>query len=113
MSTDEQRKQWAEHIADEAEALQRQQRAAGGTHSPVEGPLPYTAAELETAVAAAVATERQRCAGIADAWSNDARLLQVFADFTEWELRAAVATARAVAGEIRDASASREPAKAV
>ena len=107
MDTSEQRKQWADHIADEDRALQLQQQAAGATHSPTEGPLPHTAEELEAAVTAAVARERQRCAEIADAWSMEARLLERFGDFTEWELRAATATARAVGGEIRAGAAHR------
>lgn len=101
MSTSEQRKQWAEHIADEGRARELQQRAAGGTHTPTEGPLPFTASELEAAVAAAVSAERGRCAAIADTWCAEARLLAAFGDLTEWELRAAAAAARAVATEIR------------
>lgn len=101
MSTHEQRDQWAAHIADESRALELQQRAAGGTHSPAEGPLPHTTEELESSVAAAVAAERQRCAEIADSWAAESRLLETFADFTQWELRAAAATARALATEIR------------
>lgn len=103
MSTSEQRKQWAEHIADESRALQIQQQAAGGTHSPLEGPLPYTGEQLEAAVAAAVASERQRCAELADAWSTEPKLLERFGDLTEGELRAAAATARALGGAIRGA----------
>ena len=101
MSSIEQRKQWAEHIKDEAKALEVQQQAAGGTHSPVEGPLPYSADDLAVAVAAAVTAERQRCAEIADGWSAEAKLRDAFGDFTEWELRAATATARAVGNDIR------------
>lgn len=103
MSSSEQRKQWAAHIADEGRALEAQQRAAGATHSPTEGPLPHTASELESAVALAVAAERQRCAEIADTWSVEAKVLETFADFTQWELRASAATARAMAAEIRAA----------
>lgn len=107
MSTTDQRKQWAEHLDDEAKALQRQQQTAGGTHTPVEGPLPYSADQLDAAIAASVAAERQRCAEIADSWSGEARLLEAFGDFTEWELRAAAATARAVGCEIRNTAAPR------
>ena len=103
MSTSEQRKQWAEHIADEADALARQQQSAGDRHSPVERPLPHTADEVAVAVAAAIAAERLRCADIAEGWAGEPRLLEAFGDFTEWELRAAAATARAVASEIRAA----------
>lgn len=107
MSTSEQRKQWAQHIADEGRALELQQEAAGATHSPTEGPMPYTVNQLESAVAAAVAAERLRCAGIADTWCEEAKVLATFADFTEWELRASAATARALAAEIRNGAAPR------
>jgi hypothetical protein len=107
MNTSEQRRQWAEHIADEGRALQRQQEAAGTTHSPREGPLPHTAEQLEAAVAAAVAGERQRCAALAEAWSAEPRLLETLGDLTEGELHAAAATARGVAAEIRGATAHR------
>ena len=46
MSGMAQRKEWAEHIRDEARALEVQQHAAGGTHSPVEGPMLYSAEQL-------------------------------------------------------------------
>lgn len=101
MSTSEQRKQWAAHMADEDRARQLQQQSAGASHTPTEGPLPYSAQQLEAAVNAAVASERQRCADIADAWSVETKLMEAFGDFTEWELRAASATARAVGGDIR------------
>jgi hypothetical protein len=106
MSAIDKRQQWAQHLQDEAKALERQQEAAGSTHSPVEGPLPYSADQLAEAVAIAVAAERQRCAQIAESWTVEARLLEVFGDFTEWELRAASATARAVGSEIRGAPVS-------
>ena len=102
MSSIEQRKQWAEHIKDEAKALHEQQQAAGDTHSPLEGPLPHTADDLAAAVAAAVTAERQRCAEIADRWSAQANLRGTFGDFSESELRAAAATARAIGNDIRD-----------
>lgn len=107
MSTNEQRKQWAEHLADERQALQIQQRAAGETHSPTEGPLPHTVDQLDAAVAAAVAAERQRCAEIAAAWASESRLRHAFGDFTAEELRAAAAAASAVADEIRSAAGPR------
>lgn len=103
-------KQWAQHIKDEAVALGLQQQSAGDSHAPVTGPLPHTADQLTLAVAAAVAAERQRCAEIADSWGSEARLQEAFGDFTEWELRAGTATARAVAGEIRNPAAGpRQP----
>lgn len=105
MSTNEQREQWAAHIAEEGRALELQQRAAGGTHSPTERPLPHSVDELESAVAAAVAAERQRCAEIADSWGVESKVVETFADFTQWELRACAAMARAVAAEIRNRAA--------
>lgn len=101
MSTSNQRNQWAEHIADERRAVEQQQRSAGATHSPTEGPIPFTENELRAAVAAAVAAERERCAGVADKWSAEAKLLERFGDFREPELRAGSVTASAVAAEIR------------
>lgn len=101
MSTNDQRRQWADHIADEARELQVQQRAAGQTHSPTEGPLPFTADQLEDAVRAAVDAERERCAAIADAWSAQPKLLAAFGGFSEPEARAAAAAARAIGSDIR------------
>lgn len=101
MSTSDQRKQWAQHIADEGHALELQQRAAGSSHSPIEGPTPYTENQLRSAVAAAVAAERERCAGVADKWRAEARLLEGLGDWTAGELRAGSVTASAVAAEIR------------
>lgn len=108
MSTSEQRRQWAEHIADERQALQLQQQAAGPTHSPKEGPLPYTEDQMHAAIAAAVAAERHRCAELADAWSTESKLLEAFTGLTEGELRVAAAIASAVAGEIRGSAAKRQ-----
>jgi hypothetical protein len=108
LSTSDQRKLWAEHMEDEARALDLQQQEAGSTHSPVEGPLPYSADELNQAVAAAVAAERQRCAQIADNWTDETRLMQAFNGSTAAELRAAAAVARAVGDEIRTTT---EPAR--
>lgn len=104
MSNTEQRRQWAEHMDDEAKALQWQQRAAGGTHSPVEGPLPHSENDLAQAVAAAVHAERQRCAGIADRWREAALLPGTFPSQTEAERRAAAAIAAAIGDEMRRAA---------
>lgn len=101
MTTSDQRRQWADHIRDESDARRLQQAAAGGTHSPVVGPLPYTEDQLALAIAEAVAAERERCAGIADSWGGEPRLLAAFAKFTAQELHAAAEAARAVAREIR------------
>lgn len=69
MSNQDQRRQWADHMKDEAEALKRQQVTAGDTHSPVEGPLPHSSNDLQAAVAAAVAAENERCARLAEGWT--------------------------------------------
>lgn len=92
-----QRKLWAEHRRDEAVARQAQQRSAGDTHSPLPGPLPYSEDDLDQAVRA----ERERCAAVADGWADEGSLRRVFADMTEWELRAAAEVARAVGRAIR------------
>ena len=104
MNGADQRRQWSEHLEDEARALELQQQSAGETHSPLAGPLPHSADQLADAVAAAVAAERQRCAELADSWSTEARLQAAFGDFTAGELRAAAAAARAVGRAIRNAS---------
>ena len=97
MSDTRQREQWAEHLRDEQTARDTQQVSAGGTHSPVIGPLPHSVSDLEAAVLA----ERERCAAIADTWASDARLRQAFSDFTQWELGAATEVAHAIARAIR------------
>ena len=101
MSNTDQRKQWAEHMDDEARALQVQQQAAGGTHSPVEGPLPHSENDLTDAVAAAVLAERQRCARLADSWREDAKLIGAFTGLTEAQRRAAAEVAIAIGNELR------------
>lgn len=101
MSSIEQRRQWAEHIKDEAKALQEQQDAAGDTHSPMEGPLPHSADDLAAAVATAITAERQRCADVAEGWNAEAKLREAFGEFSEPELRAAALTARAIGRDIR------------
>lgn len=98
MSNTTQRAQWAEHLKDEAVELQAQQRAAGSTHSPVEGPLPHSADALESAVRA----ERERCCAIASRWTSEAEVHRAFAEWTEWETRAAVEMARAILRDIRE-----------
>jgi hypothetical protein len=101
MSNTEQRKQWAEHMGDEARALEVQQQAAGVTHSPLERPLPHSKDDLVGAVADAVRAERERCAGIADSWRDEGKLLGAFAGLTQAERRAAAAIAAAIGSEMR------------
>lgn len=97
MRDTQQQQQWARHLADEREALRAQQADAGATHEPVAGPLPHSADD----VSSATRVERERCAAIAEAWSDEGTLRATFADFTEWELRAATEVARTVARAIR------------
>jgi hypothetical protein len=101
MSDKEQRRQWAEHLRDEADALKGQQASAGGSHRPVAGPLPHSADDLTAAVAAAVAAERERCARIAEHWGAEERIGPAFGAFSPPELRAAATVARRIAGDIR------------
>jgi hypothetical protein len=110
MNETNQRKQWAEHLQDEADALGLQQQSAGDSHTPVEGPLPHSADQLAIAVGAAVSQERLRCAKVAESWSSETRLLEAFGDFTERELRAAAVVARAIGREIRGGAGPRTAA---
>ena len=98
MSTTRQRAQWAEHLKDEAVELRAQQLSAGSTHSPVEGPLPHSTDALEAAVRA----ERERCCAIASRWTSEAEVQGAFAEWTQWETRAAMEMARAILRGIRE-----------
>jgi hypothetical protein len=98
MSNTRLRAQWAEHLKDEATELRAQQVSAGDTHSPVAGPLPHSADALEDAVQ----VERERCFGIAARWTSEAEVHRAFADWTEWETRAAMELARVIARAIRE-----------
>ncbi|HYF19501.1 MAG TPA: hypothetical protein VEA40_16675 [Ramlibacter sp.] len=101
MSESRQREQWTAHLKDEASARLEQQAAAGPDHRPVAGPLPFSAENLEQATRSAILQERDRCARLADAWTDHDRLLEVLPDLSD-EQRDAVATAvRALAAEIR------------
>jgi hypothetical protein len=105
MSEADQRKQWSDHMKDEAIALEEQQTSAGDTHSPVQR-WDARPGGADAEVSAATAAERQRCAGMADSWADAPRLQRAFPDFSEAELAAAGAALRALAAEIRDAAAS-------
>ena len=102
MSDTRQRAQWAEHLKDEAVELRAQQVSAGGTHSPVAGPLPHSADALDAAVRA----ERERCCALASRWTSEAEVHLAFAEWTEWEARAAVEMARAILRGIREGHAA-------
>lgn len=101
MKTRNQRDQWADHLRDEAAAREAEQAAAGGSHEPVQGPLPYSADDLEDAIAAQVRQERERCAAIAERWCAQLALQDAFPDATDAELRAAAEAARRIALAIR------------
>lgn len=97
MSDPEQRRQWADHLKDEAEALEAQQEAAGVTHVPLAGPLPHSADDLTEGRLA----ERTRCAQAADAWADAARLEAAFPGFTPAQREAAAQVARAIGAALR------------
>ena len=97
MNDHDQRGLWAGHLRDEAAEQRVQQESAGASHEPVNGPLPFSADNLDDAVR----VERERCAYLAESWASEEKLRQTFADMTEWELRAAAEVARAIARGIR------------
>jgi hypothetical protein len=65
------RQEWSRLQGDEDAALRKQQKAAGPTHSPVLGPGPHGAHGTNIAVEASVASERDRCAKVAELWAVD------------------------------------------
>lgn len=97
MSDSEQRRQWADHLKDEADALQAQQDAAGTTHEPLAGPLPHSADDLAHTRRA----ERTRCAALAEGWADPARLAAAFPAFTPAQRVAAAEVARAIGAALR------------
>jgi hypothetical protein len=88
-------------MKDEAAQLQAQQASAGDDHAPVGRPLPYSANDLDGAVAAAVQAERDACAAVAQAWASGATVQSAFADVTPAQLRLAQDVAAAIAQAIR------------
>lgn len=103
MNQSRQREQWAEHLDDEASARKDQQAAAGPSHQPLEGPLPFSAENLEQATKAAVLAERERCARLVDGSASDEELAAAFPQFTEAQRRAAVEVLTALAADMRSA----------
>lgn len=101
MSDSKQRAQWSQHLKDEAAQLQAQQASAGQDHAPVGRPLPYSANDMEGAVAAAAQAEREACASVAESWASGATVQSAFSDVTPAELRLAQDVARAIAQAIR------------
>ena len=61
--------QWHRIQSDEAAAVDAQQEAAGGSHSPVRGPGPYGDHGTNRVVDEAVTAERERCAALAESWA--------------------------------------------
>jgi len=100
MTDPRQRRQWADHLKDEAAALQAQQDSAGGTHVPQAGPLPHSADDLDQSRREARAAERDRCADIADEWADPSRIDAAFPGFTAAQREAASAAARAISAAI-------------
>lgn len=95
--TSSQERQWADHLRDEARALQHQQAAAGDTHSPTERVHPYTEQDLADHLRRAVQAERVRCAGIARAWAEPGRLASRFPGLDKEQLRLLLSVAAAIA----------------
>jgi hypothetical protein len=88
-------------MKDEAVAQEAQQASAGDSHTPLAGPLPYSAANLDDAIRWAVHAERERCANIAAAWSLDQRLREAWPHLTQPQLDLARDVAQAVSAQIR------------
>jgi hypothetical protein len=88
-------------MKDEAEQLQAQQASAGEGHSPVGGPLPFSANDLDGAVAQAVRAECEACAAVAEAWATGATVQAAFAEPTPAQLHIAQDVSRAIAQAIR------------
>lgn len=88
-------------MKDEATQLQAQQVSAGEGHAPLGRPLPYSANDLDRAVAAAVLAECDACAALAEGWASGAAVQSAFADVTPAQLRLAQDVARAIAQAIR------------
>jgi len=99
-----QRALWAEHLRDEADAIAEQQATAGGSHSPVEGPLPHSRNETVAVAAGAVLAERENCAALAGSFTTEAMLRQVLGDATPGELQSAANLALHIALAIRSRS---------
>lgn len=97
MSDPKEHAQRARHQRDETAALATQQAAAGESHSPVGGPLRFSADDM----AAGKQAERARCAALAEAWASEPALAAKFPAATPQERRLAAEVARAIAGEIR------------
>jgi hypothetical protein len=101
VSDDKQRAQWIEHLKDEARAREAQQAGAGRMHSPMEGPLPYSSADLEQAIRAAVHAERERCAKAVEAWASAEHLRATFGALDHTQVQAVQQVLQALGAEIQ------------
>lgn len=99
MSNRHQRATWAEHLKDEAVAHEKQQQSAGVSHGPLQGPLPFSADDLNGARREGAQLERERCARIAEDWIRD--LATRFPAFDREEIAAASAVLQELQRSIR------------
>ena len=100
MTNERQRQQWADHMRDEADAIDAQRASAGGRHEPQEKPLPFSRNDMSDAGEAASFGERRRCAQIAMAFASEAVLREQFPDWTAQQLRDVVLLATRIAQAI-------------
>lgn len=100
MSDQKQRDRWASHIEDERQAVDLQQAAAGDTHRPAEGPLPYTHDNLADAVTQAVLSERERCAAVVQSWTSEDRVGRVMPELTPEQRRLVILLASRIAQDV-------------
>lgn len=77
--------QRAQHLRDEAQAIDAQRVAAGGTYGPVGSHPLHTNTELDDQIAAAIRAERTRCIAIAAAWIRS-RKAELAAETERWRI---------------------------
>ncbi|MBE7942487.1 hypothetical protein IM725_18120 [Ramlibacter aquaticus] len=65
---------WQSHSEDEVEAIKAQQRAAGDSHHPAQGPPPYGSEDRNLLARDVSSAERERCAQLVESWPADASL---------------------------------------
>jgi len=104
MSSQQRRSERTEHLEDEGRAIALQQASAGGTHSPVAWDLPATPVEAATAIRAAVAAERERCARLAETFATAPAAEAQLPGAGAQQLAVAQATARRIARALRAAA---------
>jgi len=104
MSSQQRRSERTEHLEDEGRAIALQQASAGGTHSPVAWDLPATPVEAATAIRAAVAAERERCARLAETFATAPKAGADLPGAGAQQLAVAQATALRIARALRAAT---------